>query len=259
MIYKRLIFLTLLLFIREGQAQNTNAKNMVLTDAARVERSAEEGIKFFFEIDKFVFDKSFSTNAEQLRRLDEIMADENALVGLDSLQLVAAASLDGNEHKNAILAANRVETIKKLLLSRYTKVTPQLVHTKSIAEEWVEFRAMIEKDDNMPYKAEVLKAIDSNREPDTKEWIIKTMKNREVWDYLKIHTLPQGRYGASLVFYYNINRKKIIEELKRPTEIRYLQDTIKEQDTLMVTDTIRVNMSVRKFKKNYDVEVFPNR
>ena len=240
MVNKVIILLVALCLFCEASAQNVSKK---------------EDIKFFFEINRFDFKDTFSTNAEQLRILDGIMADENALVGLDSLQVVATASLDGNVRKNGILAINRGKAIKSLLLGRYSKIMPGLVRSTSVAEEWVEFRAMIESDDNVPYKAEVIRLLDSKREVDAKEWVLRTMKSGVVWDYLKSHILPKGRYGASIVFYYNINRKEMIQALDKKKEVIYLRDTIITRDTLRVVDTIRVDMRIRKFKKNYDTEM----
>ncbi len=206
--------------------------------------ASKEDIKFFFQLDKSNFVEGFSTNAEQLKRLDEIMADENALVGVDSLVLVAAASIDGNEQSNGILAKNRAQAVKELLQKRYSKIAPELLRTQSIAEDWTGLRALIVDDANFPHKAEVLKVVDNDREPDTKEWLLKTMKNKIVWNYLKVNILPKTRYGASVVLYSNIDRQKKTELIRR--------DTIYLQDTLRFVDTIRVDMRARKFRKSYD-------
>ena len=42
----------------------------------------------------------------------------------------------------------------------------------------------------------------------------------------------------------------------KPAKIHYVQDTIVFRDTLMVVDTIDVDMRTLKFKRKYDVEVF---
>ena len=225
----------------------------VISDVTSNNAHTTQNLKFFFKINQYDFEADFSTNTEQLRILQNIMAHENSLVGLDSLHIIAAASLDGDLAENDILAANRARVVKELLLSKYPKIKPELVHSKSIAEEWIGFRKMIERDDNLPFKTEVIKVVDGVGLPDEKERVLKTMKNGKVWDYLKVHILPKCRYGASLVFYYNVNRDETIREPKKPKEVIYQQDTIVTIDTLRFVDTVRVDMSLRKFKKTYEV------
>ena len=258
MLNRGVIFLVALLFIDVINAQDNLSLSQTVDYTTAVENRTEieENIKFFFEIDRFEFDSVFSVNASQLRHLDEVMADGSVLQGLDSLNIIAAASLDGNLQKNTTLAANRAKTIKELLISRYPKIDPNIVQAKSIEEEWDGFRALVEADDNVPYKEEVLKVINGDREPDAKEWLLRTMKNCQVWDYLKLHILPKGRYGASVVFFYNAKSKDMASLRPKPAKIHYVQDTIVFRDTLMVVDTIDVDMRTLKFKRKYDVEVF---
>ncbi len=178
--------------------------------------SGEEKIKFFFRLDSHDFDETFGGNERELIKLDSIMSADHALVGLDSLGLMATASIDGLERHNAALSERRAETMKRVLTERYPQIKEDLLTTAFVPENWVDLRADIVNETNMPYREEVLKVIDSDREADAKEWLLKRMKNGEVWKYLKNYILPRQRYGGSMVFFYNIHRGELIRQIETP-------------------------------------------
>ncbi len=210
----------------------------------------KEDIKFYFRIDSHIFESEFDQNKAELERLDKIIAEDNAFVELDSLILYASASIDGTESHNEILAEKRAETIKNLMLKRYPKIKPEDFVVKHKAEDWEGLRALISEDKQMPYKSEVLAIIDdATRTADEREQLLKSIHEKEIWEYLKENILPKSRFGASLIFYYNIEREKLINQTNEEI-ISYVRDTIFIRDTLRITDSIVVrDVRKRKFFK----------
>ena len=51
-----------------------------------------------------------------------------------------------------------------------------------------------------------------------------------------------------------VEQDSLRKESVRPTKVFYIQDTIITRDTLIVVDTIKVDMTKREFNKKYNVE-----
>ena len=200
--------------------------------------SGEERIKLFFRLDSHIFEEDFGGNNRALMKLDSIMNDQYALLGLDSLELMATASIDGREHNNTLLSERRAETMKRVLTQRYPQINEDLITTAFVPENWTNLRADIVADDRVPYRDEVLKIIDSNRAADVKEWLLKTMRNGVVWDHLKNYILPHQRYGASIVFFYNIHREKLILEMEQDVVDTICQEPYIIRDTVVLRDSV---------------------
>ena len=73
----------------------------------------------FFEIDRFSFDKNFRDNARTIEIMREDIQTTLQMDGVlpDSLLILSTASPDGRYSWNQVLAKNRAENTKKLLLS----------------------------------------------------------------------------------------------------------------------------------------------
>ena len=259
-LYKLLVLLLLPLFQVEAQQHTSTKRDTVGTEVVTVietQIKEEEGIRFFFRLDISEFDPHFSSNYEQLKRLDELISDKNALVGLDSLVLYAAASIDGRYINNERLAKARAATIKRMMIERYPSIKPEFIRTRHVAEEWEGLRRAIVEDPHVPYRKELIALIDGKREADNKEWVIKNLHNKVPWDYLRLHILPRQRYGASVVFHYNIERQRLIESLEKPEPIQIhytdtvrLEDVIVKRDTVYYTDTLLIKgISRERFYK----------
>ena len=202
--------------------------------------SGEERIRFFFRINSHDFDGDFSSNRAELTKLDSIMSADHALVGLDSLELIATASIDGKEQNNASLSERRAKTMKSVLTQRYPQIDGDLLTAVSIPENWADLRASIVEDNNMPYRNEALDIIDSDRTADVKEWLLKKLRGGVAWKYLKDHILPNQRYGASMVFFYNIHRERLIREKIKPVIDTVYKEPFIIRDTVVLRDTVYI-------------------
>ncbi len=197
---------------------------------------AQEDIKFFFRINSFKFEEDFSSNPQQISRLDQMMSRSDVTVGLDSLVLAATASIDGSESFNETLAKNRANSVKSFLTDRYPLMKSDLLNTRYFAEDWEGLRKLVAEDSNVPYQQEVLKVIDDKRRSnDNREWVLKTLRGGKPWEYLKVHILPKLRYGASVVFYYNV---ETLRKLSYKNTI--ITDTVRIKPEVLPVDTAKV-------------------
>ena len=60
--------------------------------------------------------------------------------------------------------------------------------------------------------------------------------------------------GHALAMKDSLRKESVKLTSAKPTKIFYIQDTIIKRDTLIVVDTIRVDMTKREFNKKYNVE-----
>ena len=198
----------------------------------------EEEIKFFFRLDSHIFEKDFGGNEQELSRLDSIMRNEYTLVDLRSLEIMATASIDGREKNNALLSERRAATMKRILTQRYPQINKDLLSTSFVPENWDDLRADIVANQKVPYRDEVLKIIDSDREADAKEWLIKTMHRGNVWEYLKSHILPRQRYGASMNIFYKFEQQEIAQDMVDTIRLEpyHIQDTVVLRDSVYLLE-----------------------
>ncbi len=208
-----------------------------LSDTTRIteiiyntERSdMQDDIKFFFHINKFDFIEDYSTNAINLLMLDQIMADETKLLGLDSIEIHAAASIDGRYDFNEYLAKNRAQTVRDIIAKRYNSINPSLFKATWEAEDWDGFLELVKADNNLPNKNEVVGIITNDAlNADQKEYRLRNLAQGRPWNYMAKHILPKSRYGASLIFHYKIDTTKEVIHT----------DTILERDTIIIVKEV---------------------
>ncbi len=244
--------IAILLSPHSAMAQSFETKSdTIVTKSVTFEefKTSDKGdIKIFFRINSSQVELEFEDNEKSISQLDSIMSRGDLTIGLDSLVLVATASIDGVERRNSELAQRRAESVREFLVSRYPQLSDMPFKSTFTAEDWQGLRQMVEADTNFQHKSEVLRIIDdSKRSADNKEWYLKTMRGGETWSYLKKYILPKLRYGASVLFYYNIEKR---EKILYHKEI--VVDTIP-----IVRDSSNFIIAI-KTNLLYDVALTPN-
>ena len=111
------------------------------------------------------------------------------------------ASPDGPYALNARLAQQRADNLKAYVSQQYN-VPLNKIETRAIAEDWDGLREYVEaaSSEQLPNREALLEIIDSNREPDAKEELIRT-KYAEEFGYLKENCIPQLRRSEYTVEY----------------------------------------------------------
>ncbi|MFI3249049.1 MAG: DUF3575 domain-containing protein [Rikenellaceae bacterium] len=157
----------------------------------------------YYRINESKVDPTYLTNSEALKLVKKRLTDTESINHLDSITLVAAASPDGPVALNNSLSDSRAKSLMEYLKQNYPNIIDKL-RVGSSGEDWDGFRAMVVDDPDVPHRAQVLELIDSDAEPDVKEWRIKQLEGGESWSYLKANILPYLRSGASAIFHYDI-------------------------------------------------------
>ncbi len=210
------IFLTILLgSVNLSLAQDyvllrdTVQKEVVSFTDVRVDN--QQDVKLFFEINSSTINPDFSSNQSSLDILQNVLTDKNASIGLDSLVLCAVSSIDGNEAKNKELSKARAQAVVDYIVAEFPQFDSDIIKVNVRAEAWQELRDMVQSDMNVPSQAGVLQIIDNDKiSADAKEAKLKSYDSGKSWRYIRDNILPSQRFGASVVFFYNINREKLI-------------------------------------------------
>lgn len=100
------------------------------------------------------------------------------------------ASPEGPYETNEKLAQGRTEAIKDYVAS-LCKLDRGILETEYEPENWEGFRSFVEAS-SLPHKAEILEILDGDRQPDDKEWMIKSRYPAD-WKTLLDQCLPYLR------------------------------------------------------------------
>ena len=121
----------------------------------------------------------YSNNRAELGKImstiDSVRTDKDITVS--SLFLKGYASPEGMYPTNVTLSKARTQSLKNYIL----EFAPQLsgvVTTESVPENWDDLRKFVEES-NITHKDEILEVINSSREPDNKEWVLKSRYKTE--------------------------------------------------------------------------------
>ena len=93
-------------------------------------------------------------------------------VTVKKIYLRGYASPESPYENNERLARERTETLRQYIMSQYS-FDENIIETSYDPENWEGLRAYVEAS-YLPYKKQILAVIDGSRDPDTKEWIIKS-------------------------------------------------------------------------------------
>jgi len=168
-------------------------------------------LKILFRINEVEIDPSYMDNREQLRKLhetfSEIFSEENTL--LDNIEIKAAASPDGRLSFNIDLANNRANNLKQYILKEFPKINPSQIIISSLVEDWSNLSPIVEKDNKIPSKDQVLSIINSQNKNEEKSKRLKRLDGGKPYAYIAKQMLPNLRYGSQCTLWY-----KLISETK---------------------------------------------
>lgn len=142
--------------------------------------------------------------------IDSVKSDPDIVV--TSLSIKGYASPESPYSNNARLASERTNSLKKYVEDLY-KFKKGFIQTSYVPENWEGLEIYVENSD-LPHKTEILAAIRSSREPDNKEWYIKS-NWKEDYKYLLENCYPTLRRTDYSIEY-------VIREYSTPQEIEQI-------------------------------------
>ncbi len=176
-------------------------------------RSLEGSAYIDFPVDQTVIYPDYRRNAAELGRIratiDSVNGDGD--VTITQVWLKGHASPESPYAHNRDLAMGRTAALKQYIRGLYD-FDDGIIATAYEPEDWAGLRRYVERS-NLEHKAEILALIDSDREPDNKEWKIKSTYPDE-YRFLLADCYPALRHTDYRVA-YNVRRYSDADEIER--------------------------------------------
>lgn len=162
-------------------------------------------VNIFFHYDKAHIDPTYMDNKHSLQLVDSLLSDSNYISTLHKIEITVQSSPEGSIAYNERLSNKRRASLKEYFTKNYPQIDRSLWSFNAVAENWNSFLIDLTQDENLPNREEVLSIARSQRDDDSKEWLMKQLDNGKPWLYIKEHILPSHRLGASMLFIPSIN------------------------------------------------------
>ena len=166
-----------------------------------------------FPVSQTIIYPDYRNNREELGKIiasiDSVNNDpDNTIM---AISIKGFASPESPYDNNTRLAKGRTQALKEYVQQLY-HFAPDFIQTSYEPEDWAGLRAYVAAS-QLEHRNEILAIIDCNREPDNKEWVLKSTY-REEYKYLLGHCYPALRHSDYKIE-YNIRQYDDIEEIKR--------------------------------------------
>lgn len=166
-----------------------------------------------FPVDRTEIDPQYRRNAAELGKIeatiDSVRGDND--ISIVSVWLKGYASPESSYDHNRELAMGRTASLKNHIRQLYHFADGVIV-TDYEPEDWAGLRRYVEQS-NIDHRAEILALIDSDMEPDAKEWKIKRTYPDE-YCFLLQNCYPALRHTDYRID-YNIRSYSDVDEIKR--------------------------------------------
>ncbi len=187
--------------------------------AEAVKSRALEGSAYIdFPVDKTAIYPDYRRNTEELGKIqgtiDSVRNDRD--VTITQVWLKGYASPESSYAHNEELAIGRTESLKQYIQGLY-HFDPKTIATDYEPEDWAGLRRYVERSD-IGRKREILAIIDSDRNPDNKEWKLKSTYPEE-YRFLLEHCYPTLRHTDYRIA-YTIRGYSDVEEIERVLHTR---------------------------------------
>ena len=212
-----------------------------------------------FPISMAEIQSGYGNNARELGRISNdlrsIMSDST--LTLHNLTIHGFGSIDGPYKLNEKVSRQRTDSVAAFV-SSLSNLSDGCIVTRSTAEDWKGFKQFVEKTstDQLPHKEQILRIINGTREPDAKEWIIKSTYPED-YKYLINNCMPQLRRSDYTIKYVKTSHIGISKAIAMP-----------ETAAVFVADTTTVSTQGEPKKKSllfalktnmlYDAALIPN-
>lgn len=207
---------------------------------------ANVSVNFLFNKNRFRLDRSNEVNRKGVKEIQDLtlalMTDP--VYRIDSLTLFATSSPEGNWRINGEIAQKRAESIREILVKDFTVLydslavgaamemdeagnvirretkddipdLPRLIKIRTVPEDWNKLRRLIVEDkDFKGDKEKVLSIIDKEKEPDRREWLIKSRYKTE-YAHMVEKLYPIVR---AVDFRFSLSRKGMQQDTLYTTE-----------------------------------------
>lgn len=174
-------------------------------------RTLEGSAYIDFPVNKTVIYPDYRRNTVELAKIratiDSVRNDQD--ITITSVWLKGYASPESPYAHNAMLAKGRTAALKSYIQNLY-HFKSGIIMTEYEPEDWAGLRRYVENS-MLEHRYDILDIIDSDREPDNKEWLIKS-KYKDEYRYLLDNCYPALRHTDYRVT-YDIRSYGTVEEI----------------------------------------------
>ena len=181
-----------------------------LQTAGNVSPKRAKELVMHFRFDRSLVDSGYRDNHITLMALHELFTDTRIASRIDSIQVRAYSSPEGNPDYNLRLASRRAHAVKGYLVWKYPDIDQYRIRTSAQAENWKALRNIVENDSSMPCKEEVLKILALDRSNERIGALLKKLNAGIPYRYISENILPDLRNASICTIY--------IRPLKHPGE-----------------------------------------
>ena len=171
-----------------------------------VKKKEMESAYFYYPVNDFRIDPTLYNNQQQLDSMlslmHRVLTDTSARVS--RIVITGMCSPEGTLAYNEELARLRAGFVRNYLI-RYEDISPDLVETKFVTEDWEGLAGLIENS-SLPNKEALLNAIHDVGNPGQREADLRKFPQ---FNYIKTHFFPQLRKVVYEI-YYTI-KEKVVE------------------------------------------------
>lgn len=163
-------------------------------------QQTEKSYTLLFKVDCQTIDTTYCSNSTILNKLeaelDKLLTTAEATV--DSVVIVSSASPDGDSRYNYRLSVERGHSVYSYLRANHSGYPEERWVLQPKGEDWLTFRHLLNEDDSLPFRQELLDVVDADYSMDGKERQIKKLK--QAYAYLAEHHLYKLRAVTVIVY-----------------------------------------------------------
>ena len=152
-----------------------------------------ESLLLNFRVDRSLIDSSYMDNGKTLGAFHALLSNGTAVSLIDTVFITAYASPEGDKTHNIRLAEWRADAVKHYLSEKYPALEHQRILTDPQGENWTGLRNMIEEDDSVPDREEVLMILDYVKDLNRCKELLKLLNCGYAYTYIRDRILPQLR------------------------------------------------------------------
>lgn len=165
-----------------------------------------------FRVSKMDIDPQYMSNSEELGKILATIDDVKKGNKVTGIALKGFASPESPYANNERLAKGRVEALRNYL-ANHEQMPKEQIRTEYEPENWEGLRKYVEESTSLSNKQAILELIDSDREPDNKETVIRQRFPKD-YQYLKDNCYPALR-KTDYAIQYEVQHYTDVEEIKR--------------------------------------------
>lgn len=169
----------------------------------------------YYRHDKYSIDRTYMTNQEAFNTLDSIFCNYGDAI--DSISIISHASPEGRHYYNMWLSRQRANSMKGFLRVKYPTVDFSNLKTYPRGEDFQGLIEMVEADQKVPYRKEVLSILkNGNLHADKRMEELYKLRGGVSYSYIKRQILPWLRTATTCIIYYNreaIEAQEVIDNI----------------------------------------------